>query len=51
MTDLEKQHWMIRCSCSETQMMSCIVDPCPLTKLDGGLSWLHSAAGGMAQCL
>ena len=27
----------------ETQMMSHIVEPCPLTKLNGDLSRLHSA--------
>jgi len=31
------------CPCSETQTMSHIVESCPLTKLNGGLSWLHSA--------
>jgi len=31
------------CSCGETQMMSHIVESCPLTKLNGGLSLLHSA--------
>jgi len=31
------------CPCGETQMMSHIVESCPLTKLNGGLSWLHSA--------
>ena len=31
------------CSCGETQMMSHIVKSCPLTKLNGGLSQLHSA--------
>ena len=29
--------------CGETQTMSHIVEPCPLTKLNGGLSRLHSA--------
>ena len=29
--------------CGETQMMSHIVESCPLTKLNGGLSRLHSA--------
>jgi len=32
------------CSCGETQKMSHIVESCPLTKLNGGLSQLHSAA-------
>jgi len=32
------------CSCGETQTMSHIVESCPLTKLNGGLSQLHSAA-------
>ena len=31
------------CPCGETQMMSHIVEYCPLTKLNGGLSRLHSA--------
>ena len=31
------------CLRGETQMMSHIVESCPLTKLNGGLSWLHSA--------
>jgi len=31
------------CPCGETQMMSHIVESCPLTKLNGGLSQLHSA--------
>jgi len=31
------------CPCGETQTMSHIVESCPLTKLNGGLSWLHSA--------
>ena len=30
------------CSCGETQTMSHIVESCPLTKLNGGLSQLHS---------
>ena len=29
--------------CGKTQTMSCIVESCPLTKLNGGLSRLHSA--------
>ena len=29
--------------CGETQTMSHIVESCSLTKLNGGLSWLHSA--------
>jgi len=29
--------------CGETQTMSHIVESCPLTKLNGGLSQLHSA--------
>jgi len=33
------------CPCGETQTMSHIVGSCPLTKLDGGLSRLHSADG------
>jgi len=31
------------CPCGETQMMSHIVESCPLTKLNDGLSQLHSA--------
>ena len=31
------------CPCGEIQMMSHIVKYCPLTKLNGGLSRLHSA--------
>jgi len=31
------------CPCGKTQMMSHIVESCPLTKLNGGLSRLHSA--------
>jgi len=31
------------CSCGETQTMSHIVESCPLTKLNGGLSQLYSA--------
>ena len=31
------------CPCGETQMMSQIVKSCSLTKLNGGLSRLHSA--------
>ena len=31
------------CPCGETQTMSHIVESCPLTKLNGGLSQLHSA--------
>jgi len=31
------------CPCGETQTMFHIVKSCPLTKLNGGLSWLHSA--------
>jgi len=32
-----------KCSCGETQTMSHIVESCPLTRLQGGLSKLHSA--------
>jgi len=32
-----------RCPCGETQTMSHTVESCPLTKLNGGLSPLHSA--------
>ena len=31
------------CPCGETQTMSHIVESCPVTKLNGGLSRLHSA--------
>ena len=31
------------CPCGETLTMSHIVESCPLTKLNGGLSRLHSA--------
>ena len=31
------------CPCGETQTMSDIVESCPLTKLNGGLSRLHFA--------
>jgi len=31
------------CPCGETQTMSHIVESCPLTRLNGGLSRLHSA--------
>jgi len=31
------------CTCDEKQMISHIVDSCPLTKLNVGLSQLHSA--------
>jgi len=34
------------CPCGETQTMSHIVESCPVTKLNGGLSRLHSADGG-----
>jgi len=33
----------VLCPCGETQTMSHIVESCPLTKLNGGLSRLHSA--------
>ena len=35
------RHWS--CPCGETQTTSHIVESCPLTKLNGGLSRLHSA--------
>jgi len=31
------------CPCGETQTMSHIVKSCPLTKLNGSLSWQHNA--------
>ena len=34
---------LILCLCGETQTMSHIVESCPLTKLNGSLSRLHSA--------
>jgi len=34
------------CPCGETQTMSHIVESCPLTKLNGGLSRLHSVDEG-----
>ena len=36
------RYWSVF-NCSETQMVSHIVEFCPLTKLNGGLSRLHSA--------
>jgi len=42
-----KKKWKLidsdQCSCDETQTMSHIVESCPLTRLRGGLSKLHSA--------
>jgi len=38
-------------SCAETHTMSHIVDSCPSTKLDGGLSRLHSADDDVVQWL
>jgi len=42
-----RRKWQITdidlCPCGETQMMSHIVKSCALTKLNGGLSRLHSA--------
>jgi len=42
-----KKKWRLTdtdlCPCGETQTMSHIVESCPLTKLNGGLSRLHSA--------
>jgi len=35
------------CSCRETQTMSNIVESCPLTKLNGGMSQLHSFSAGL----
>ena len=40
--DLSDYHTDL-CPCGETQTMSHIVESCPLTKLNGGLSRLHSA--------
>jgi len=39
------------CPCGETQTMSHIVESCPLTELNGGLSRLHSADGGAVSWL
>ena len=39
------------CPCGKTQTMSHIVESCPLTKLNGGLSRLHSADEGAASWL
>jgi len=39
------------CPCGETQTMSHIIDSCPLTKLDGGLSRFRSAVDYMVQWL
>ena len=39
------------CSCGETQTMSHIVESCPFTKLNGGLSQLHSACWWCCYCL
>ena len=36
------------CPCGETQIMSHIVESCPLTKLNGSLFTLHSANEGTA---
>jgi len=38
------------CSCGETQTISQIVESCHLTKLNGGLSRLHSAECGRRRC-
>ena len=39
------------CPCGETQTMSHIVESCPLYKLNGGLSQLHSADDACCYCL
>jgi len=39
----QKQAATDLCPCGEKETMSHIVDSCPLTKLNGGLSQLHSA--------
>jgi len=39
------------CLCGETQTMSHIVESCPLTKLNGSLSRLHSADEDAVSCL
>ena len=38
------------CPCGETQTMSHIVESCPLTKLNGGLSRMHSAVLWLTDC-
>jgi len=42
-----RRNWRLRdtdlCPCGKTQMMCHIVESCPLTKLNGGLSRLHFA--------
>ena len=38
------------CPCGETQTMSHIVESCPLTKLNGGLSRLHYAVSWLTSC-
>jgi len=38
-----RRKWWLMCSCGETQTMFHIVESCPLTKLNGSLSRLHSA--------
>ena len=42
----EQGHWQLTdtdlCPYGETQTMSHIVESCPVTKLNGGLSWLHA---------
>jgi len=47
-TDFDgRRKWRLRdtdlCPCGEAQTMSHIVESCPLTKLNGGLSRLHFA--------
>jgi len=45
--DAGRRKWRLTdtdlCPCGQTQTMSHIVESCPLTKLKGGLSRLHSA--------
>jgi len=43
MTSVCRRKWRL-CSCGETQTMSHIVESCPVTKLNGSLSWLYSVA-------
>jgi len=53
--DACRRKWRLRdtdmCRCGETQTMSHIVENCPLTTLNGGLSRLHSADEGAVSWL
>jgi len=39
----------LTCDCGQQQTMSHTMDPCPLTKFDGGLQLLHEAEGELTQ--